>query len=984
MTPPADPVTGAVAARVAAAKGPDPLAPVTVVCPTVYAALAVRRSLGSVAVAGRGPGVANVECTTVDKLVRRVAGPVLVGRGLRLASSPVDLEALRSCAEEAGGWPADLGSQPRGLVALRSACTELRRCPRPVVAAMGARPGRVGELARLVLEAGAHLLRQGFADELELMGAAEEAVAGDASALAALGPLVRLPLGALAPASNLLLERIGARTGVHLVPAEPGHGTLSEARACPDPAEEVRSAVRSVLSAAERGVPLWSQAVLHPNTPPYARALHQELAAAGVATNGPELRRLDRSVAGTALVRLLDLLVSDWSRHDVMTWLATAPVAAGEPGGDRRRVPVTRWDEVSAEAGVVRGAAQWSDRLDNLARQDPRHADEAAALAAFVDGLVAGAAAAGRSWEAQARWAVGLLDRYLDDPGRWPTGEAAAATQVRGTVLALAELDRVSAGPDGATFRRTVRTVLEQTPLDPAELGEGGFGDGVFVAPFASARGLRFASVALVGLADAVVPGTAADDALLPEEARRMDASGGLRTRRDRLAQAHDDLVAAVRSGTGRRLATWPRVDPRTGRDQVRSRWLGGLSDVSTRWRSVDSFAAGVAAADPPLSSRELGLHELTAWAGAGRDPARSPVASHPAPIAAGIVAARDRAGAAFTRFDGRVGGGRVSPFDPDTPVSATRLETFAKCPRRFLFGRVLAVRERTLPEEIWQMEPAERGTLVHAVLEQYLVERLQGAPRSLERLLQVAEEHFERAERGGLVGKALLWRMDRAAIRRDLRRFHDEEGDLVPLAAELAFGDDAEGSDPAVVVDVGGGRQVRFRGKADRVDRSPAGALVVSDYKTGRQQVLADLRKDPVAGGRLLQLPVYALAARARFGGEGPVQARYWLLSEQRVAPCYSLPVNEAVEARFVEVLGLIADAVEAGVFPGAPTDRQGERQFESCRTCEFDRVCPATRDRQWARKGGDPVLAPVIALMNATVPDELSGVVVGRFPGT
>jgi len=263
-------------------------------------------------------------------------------------------------------------------------------------------------------------------------------------------------------------------------------------------------------------------------------------------------------------------------------------------------------------------------------------------------------------------------------------------------------------------------------------------------------------------------------------------------------------------------------------------------------------------------------------------------------------------------------------------------------------------------------------------------VERLQGAPRSLERLLQVAEEHFERAERGGLVGKALLWRMDRAAIRRDLRRFHDEEGDLVPLAAELAFGDDAEGSDPAVVVDVGGGRQVRFRGKADRVDRSPAGALVVSDYKTGRQQVLADLRKDPVAGGRLLQLPVYALAARARFGGEGPVQARYWLLSEQRVAPCYSLPVNEAVEARFVEVLGLIADAVEAGVFPGAPTDRQGERQFESCRTCEFDRVCPATRDRQWARKGGDPVLAPVIALMNATVPDELSGVVVGRFPGT
>ena len=48
-----------------------------------------------------------------------------------------------------------------------------------------------------------------------------------------------------------------------------------------------------------------------------------------------------------------------------------------------------------------------------------------------------------------------------------------------------------------------------------------------------------------------------------------------------------------------------------------------------------------------------------------------------------------------------------------------------------------------------------------------------------------------------------------------------------------------------------------------------PAGHLVVSDYKTGRQSGLADLTKDPVAAGTLLQLPLYGLAARARFGSE-------------------------------------------------------------------------------------------------------------------
>jgi RecB family exonuclease len=528
-----------------------------------------------------------------------------------------------------------------------------------------------------------------------------------------------------------------------------------------------------------------------------------------------------------------------------------------------------------------------------------------------------------------------------------------------------------------------VRTVLEETALDRSDLPGGGFGDGVFVAPFARARGLHFDSVVLVGLADAVVPGAMGDDALLPEDVRRLDVSGGLRTRAARIEEMHGDLVAALGTGAERRVGTYPRVDPRTGREQVPSRWMAPHTTVTTRWRTVDSFAAGVAAADPPLSARELELHDITRWARQGLDPAASPVARCAPRLTAAITAARQRAGSTFTRFDGNVGPGRVSPFSPDSPVSATRLETYAKCPRRFLYGRVLAVTERTLPEDLWQMEPADKGTLVHAILEQYLLERLDGAPRSLERLLAVAGERFAEAERGGLVGKALLWRMDQAAIRRDLTRFHDEEGDLAPLAAELEFGTGEDGAAPAVSVDVGG-RQVSFKGKADRVDRSPDGGLVVSDYKTGRQQVLADLRKDPVAGGRLLQLPVYAMAARHAFGGDGAVLARYWLLSEQRVAPCYNLTVTDAVQARFVEVLGLIADAVEAGAFPGAPTERQGERQFDSCRICDFDRLCPATRDRQWARKNADPELAPVVALMNTTVPDDLAGAVVGRFPGT
>ncbi len=809
----------ALGAAVQRAKGPDPLVPVTVVAPSAYAALFARRALGATPGTGGRRGVANVSCTTVDKLVRQLGVPALAARGLRLAPDPVDLEAVRTGALASPRWLADLVGHPRGLVALRNAVTELRRCPAPTLVALARRRGRIGDLSRLVEGVRAQLHTRGFADAVDLAEAAATAAART-DTLGTLGPVLLLDPGAMAPSQRKLLDLVGARTATGHVDA--GESTLTEVTACADPDEEVRGAVRTVLRAIDAGVPAWAQAIFHPPGPGYARLLHQELAAAGVAGNGPETRRLDRCVAGTMLLGLLELAGSDWARHEVMAWLSTAPIVSGP---DRRPVPASQWDLVSSQAGVVRGAAQWGERLRNRGERHAEQAREAGVLATFVEDLVVRAVPRQGSWSTHTLWAVELLDRYLDaDPRSCPAREVAAAEQVRGTVLALGELDKVSDRPDYEAFQRAVRTALEETRLDTSELPDGGFGDGVFVAPFGEARGLQFEGVVLVGMADAEVPGGIGDDALLPDSVRRLDISGGLRTRDIRLQELRDDVDCAIGSGTTRRFATYPRVDPRTGRAQVPSRWMASLTTIATRWRSVDSFAAGISGADPPLSVGELELHDLARWAAEGRDPALSPVALSSGRLRIGITAARDRMGDAFTRFDGNVPVGLVSPFLADAPMSATRLEAYAKCPRRFLYDRVLQVSKRTLPEELWQMEPAERGTLVHAILEEYVLERLAGARRSLARLLAIAETQFTTAEGSGLVGKPLLWAMDKAAIRRDLVRFHDEEGDLEPLAAELEFGTGVDGADPPVTVTLGSGLEVRFKGKADRVDRPSVG----------------------------------------------------------------------------------------------------------------------------------------------------------------
>ncbi len=361
--------------------------------------------------------------------------------------------------------------------------------------------------------------------------------------------------------------------------------------------------------------------------------------------------------------------------------------------------------------------------------------------------------------------------------------------------------------------------------------------------------------------------------------------------------------------------------------------------------------------------------------AGGGR-PDRAPVAGHER-LARGFEALRRRTEPGYSRFEGFVGPGRVSAFDPATPVSATRFEAYAKCPRRYLFDRVLRVSARVRPEELWRIEPMNRGTLVHAILEEYVKQRVAGAPRSLDQLLAIANGRLDEAETGGLVGKHLIWRLDRAAIVRDLTRFHIEEGALEPIAAELSFGGSDDDDAPPLMVVLGDGRTVAFQGSIDRVDRTPSGQLMVSDYKTGRQGRLSDLIQDPVAAGKLLQLPLYAMAAEAHFGGPRPVHARYWLLSGERNAPCFHLVVTEAVQARFRQVVGMIADGVDGGCFPGVPGVTTNGR-FGNCAGCDFDRVCPTTRDREWGRAYNSSALRGVVSLLNGDVPPGLAGSVV------
>ena len=140
-------------------------------------------------------------------------------------------------------------------------------------------------------------------------------------------------------------------------------------------------------------------------------------------------------------------------------------------------------------------------------------------------------------------------------------------------------------------------------------------------------------------------------------------------------------------------------------------------------------------------------------------------------------------------------------------------------------------------------------------------------------------------------------------------------------------------------------------------MDRAPDGSrLLVLDYKSGSPGPYTRLKIDVVQRGKLLQLPVYALAAQQRFG-ERPAEGYYWFIREQWNYQRHGYSMTDEALASFRDALTVIVGGIGQGLFPARP-GAATNTGFENCRICPYDRVCPSDRARAWGRKREAPEL--------------------------
>lgn len=991
-----------------------PLSPVTVVVPHAGAAGPLRESLATT-----GPGVAGLRVTTLAGL----ASDLSDAPPERPTLTPgVERELIRLVLARHEG--------PLGTVAHAAAThPAVQRTFRRLRVAESAAPETLGRLTAdpgtadlMEAYAAFRVLATAYVDDVDRAQAGVQALAAGTADLSTVGPIVLyLPLR-LTPSGSRLVTALAERTTVRVLVGwtgdavaddltrrwastelgchvdgpdleEPAPTTIVTA---PDASEESRAATRRVVELIEEGAEPGRIGLFHAAADPYATVLRDTLVHAGIPARTDAAGALRRTSVARTLIGLLRWREEDHRRDALLDWLHVVPATH-----DGDAVPTRLWAHVSAEANVVRSREQWDTRLAALARRAEveaangsdraEHAQRLAAVASDLRAYTLDLAARldgpdEHTWSAWVDWALDLVAHTTiagPDPAE---AEAIAHVDVLRGLDGVHERAGQRSDVDHDSFLRALVAELDDAvPTAPGR-------DGVHVGSIADALGVELDHVIIVGAVEGAFPAPGADDPLLPDLAVRASgdetARPGLRTRAERERDGHRTL-AAVLAGADERTVSWSRVDRRRQRGQVPAPWVlshaGRLAgeprplrldelDASTADWHVDLVSHERALADAPVALDVADRRLAIALAHEGDElPAALVVDPR---VRRGIAVERDRASTRFGPNDGHVGAHPHLDEILARPMSPTGLESYASCPRQFLFRRVLRISSIEEPREPLTASPRDRGSIVHDVLERYVGDPGTAALPSdqrKERMRALADIALSEASARWPIGRELLWEHERADLLRQLDTVVDVEevlrrdGALSHVESEVSVGD-GPGDPEAVTVSLPSGRSLAFKGRMDRLDRDGDGTerVIASDYKTSRRSYRS-IAEDPVGRGTTLQGAIYALMAQARHP-EASVRAQYWSVNEH-AHPGNATAGFELAEQRptILAALDLIAEGVSSGVFPSTPGEwNDFFGRYDACAYCPYDRICaaPGERERGWERDRQADEVGPVVAL--------------------
>ncbi|MDB4992687.1 MAG: ATP-dependent nuclease, subunit [Myxococcaceae bacterium] len=666
-----------------------------------------------------------------------------------------------------------------------------------------------------------------------------------------------------------------------------------------------------------------------------------------------------------------------------------------------------RWERLLVDAAVIGGKVRWERRLDGLRHQleqkrdaleDPAGAEREriekdlvflASLRGYALPIVEELAAL----PASATWRV-----WIDALGALATRALRRPERVLGVLAELEPMAEI-----GPVDLREVRLVLERRLTELVDRPTGRRFGSVYVASTDEIRGMAFDVVFVPGLAEKIFPQKISEDPILPDRTRKQ-IRAGLTVNADR---SHDERLAlrlAAGAAKEKIVLSYPRLDLEQSRPRTPSFYalevlraaegrLPGFDELARRAEKVGGARIGWPAPARAEDAVDEAEHDLALLESILKLPEAETVGTaryllganaHLAralrfrarrwtsgwSAADGLIVQAPKAGADAAYTEARAALDQHSLTARS--FSPTALQHFAGCPYRFVLQAIHRLSPREEPESIEELDPLQRGSLVHEVeFELHMLLREQKLLPVTKDNLETVRSHLDavlksvakRYEDDLAPAIDQVWQDGLRTIAADLRemlRLASEEprDGFVPAHFELSFGlvehggRDVHSRNEPVLLDIG----IKLRGSIDLIEEKRTGEMRATDYKTGKARAKDDMR---IGGGETLQPVLYALVLEKLFPGKKVEGGRLYYCTSVGGFKDVLVPLDAEARDGALTVAKTIGAALSSGFLPAAP-DPAGY----GCEYCDFKVVCGPYEEHRTGKVKSQTPLAQLVTL--------------------